>query len=1070
MNIAEWSLRKSLITWVMIVLFLVVGWSSYQQLSRLEDPEFTIKDAVIMTPYPGASAAEVEEEVTNVIEKAAQQMGQIKRVESRSSRGLSSVKVTMQDKYDKNSLPQVWDELRRKVNDAQRSLPPGAGPSLVNDDFGDVYGIFLAITGEGYSYKEIYEYAKILQRELLAAKDVKRVVLYGVQNEVIFIKMRREKMSQLGISPQDIYTKLKSKNLAANSGNLLLGEEFIPISPTGEFKSEQEFGDLLITSRSPKSNSLVYLRDVAEIQRAYQDPPANMLRFDGKPAIGLAISTVQGGNVMIMSDSLDQRLKELEALRPVGMELNIISHQAQSVAVSLTGFVKNLIAAVAIVVGVLLLFMGLRSGLILGVVLMVTIMGTFVFMQANHITLERISLGALIIALGMLVDCAIVVTDGMRMQMAQGKSGFDAAKDIVGQTALPMLGGTAVAIVAFAAIGTSQDSTGEYCRTLFSVILYSLTLSWLTAVTCTPLLCATFLKVTPPSTTDASDDPYAKGFYRLYSNFLSGCIRFRWVVVAVVIALFISALMGFGYVKNSFFPDSTRPQFYVDIWFPEGTDIRETERQFKVAEAALKKDEGVTHLTSMIGGNQVRFLLTYTPESNYYSFGQILVDVDDFTRIKTLAPQVQKQLETLFPSAIINVRLFVLGPSTGGKIQLRIYGPDDEQLRILAGKAETILLSNPDAKAIRNETREKIKVVRPQMAESQARRAGIDRPELSEALESAFQGTRVGIYRERDELIPVLARAPVSERGDLDSFDGIQIWSPAAQSMIPMGQVVSGFATEFEDAYVWRNDRRKMIRIHADPREGLPSALFGEVKGKIEQALNVDVAAVLGRDVAASAFNARTLRVQDNDLWPLKDMPGYYMAWGGEAEDSARANASLASSIPLFFGIMVLIVLVLFNSIKKTLVIWLTVPLAIIGVTVGLLVFHQPFGFMALLGLMSLSGMSIKASIVLVDEIGVQIAQGKTPYQAVMIAGVSRLIPVTMSSGTTMLGMIPLFGDAFFVSMAVTIVFGLGFATVLILIVVPVLYSIFFGIHKDKPNNSAGEKPGILHKQTGSVE
>ena len=1070
MNLAEWSIRKSLITWVMMVLFLVVGWSSYQQLSRLEDPEFTIKDAVITTPYPGASAAEVEEEVSNVIEQAAQQMGQIKRVESRSSRGLSWVKVSMQDKFDKNSLPQVWDELRRKVNDAQRRLPPGAGPSLVNDDFGDVYGIYYAITGEGYSYKEIYEYAKILQRELLVAKDVKRIVLYGVQNEAVYIKMRREKMAQLGISPQDIYAKLKSKNIATNSGNLLLGEEFIPISPTGEFRSEQEFGDLLITSPSAKSTSLVYLRDVAEIKRDYQDPPATLLRFDGKPAIGLAISTVQGGNVMVMSDSLDQRLKDLEAQRPVGMELNIISHQAQSVAVSLTGFVINLVMAVAIVVGVLLLFMGLRSGLILGVVLLITIMGTFIFMQANNITLERISLGALIIALGMLVDCAIVVTDGMRMQMAQGKSGFDAAKDIVGQTALPMLGGTAVAIVAFAAIGTSQDSTGEYCRTLFSVILYSLTLSWLTAVTCTPLLCATFLKVTPAGTTEVTDDPYSKGFYRLYSNFLSTCIRFRWVVVAVVVALFISALMGFSYVKNSFFPDSTRPQFYVDIWFPEGTDIRETERQFKVAEAALKKDEGVTHLTSMIGGNQVRFLLTYSPESNYYSFGQILVDVDDFTRIKTLAPQVQEQLETLFPSAIINVRLFVLGPSTGGKIQLRIIGPDDEQLRILAGKAETILLSNPQAKAIRNETREKIKVVRPQMAETQARRAGIDRPELSEALESAFQGTRVGVYRERDELIPVLARAPMSERDDLDSLDGIQIWSPAAQSMIPMGQVVSGFATEFEDAYVWRNDRRKMIRIHADPREGLPSALFGEVKAKIEQALNVDVAAVLGRDVAASAFNARTLRVQDNDLWPLKDMPGYYMAWGGEAEDSARANASLASSIPLFFGIMVLIVLVLFNSIKKTLVIWLTVPLAIIGVTVGLLVFHQPFGFMALLGLMSLSGMSIKASIVLVDEIGVQIAQGKTPYQAVMIAGVSRLIPVTMSSGTTMLGMIPLFTDAFFVSMAVTIVFGLGFATVLILIVVPVLYSIFFGVHKDKPKDPEGEKPGIMHKQSGSVE
>ena len=1070
MNLAEWSIRKSLVTWVMIVLFLVVGWSSFQQLSRLEDPEFTIKDAVITTPYPGASAVEVEQEVSNVIEQAAQQLGQVKRVESRSSRGLSWIRVTMLDKYDKNGLPQVWDELRRKVNDAQRRLPPGAGPSLVNDDFGDVFGIYYAITGEGYSYKEIYEYAKLLQRELLVAKDVKRIALYGVQNEAIYIKMRREKMAQLGISPQAIYSTLKAKNIATNAGSLNLGEEFIPISPTGEFRSEQEFGDLLISSPSPTSNSLVYLRDVAEIKRDYQEPPATLLRFDGKPAIGLAISTVQGGNVIVMSDSLDERLKMLEAQRPIGMELNIISHQAQSVTTSLTGFLMNLAEAVAIVVGVLLVFMGLRSGLILGVVLMVTIMGTFIFMQIYQVTLERISLGALIIALGMLVDCAIVVTDGMRMQMAQGKSGFNAAKDIVGQTALPMLGGTIVAITAFAAIGTSQDSTGEYCRTLFSVILFSLSLSWLTAVTCTPLLCATFLKVTPEATDGNNDDPYAKGFYRLYCNFLSGCIRFRWVVVAVTVAIFISAILGFGYIKNSFFPDSTRPQFYAELWFPEGTDIRETERQFKVAEAALKKHEGVTHLTSMIGGNQIRFLLTYSPESNYRSFGQILVDVDDFTRIKTLTPQVQKEFEELFPGAIVNMRLFVLGPSTGGKIQLRIFGPDAEQLRILAGKAETILLNDPNAMAVRNEWREKIKVVRPQMALTQARRAGIDRPELSQALESAFQGTRVGVYRERDELIPVLARAPTSERADLDSLDGIQIWSPASQSMIPMGQIVSGFTTEFEDPYVWRTDRRKMIRLHADPREGLPSELFSQVKAKIEQALDVDVAAVLGHDVAASAFNAQTLRVQDNDLWPIKDMPGYYMAWGGEAEDSARATASLASSIPMFFGIMVLIVLVLFNSIKKTLVIWLTVPLAIIGVTVGLLVFNQPFGFMALLGLMSLSGMAIKASIVLVDEIGIQIEQGKTPYQSVIIAGVSRLMPVAMSSGTTMLGMIPLFTDAFFISMAVTIVFGLGFATLLILIVVPVLYSIFFGVHEDDPKSSKGDKQGILHKQTGSVE
>lgn len=1051
MNLAEWSIQKSVITWVMIVLILVVGWASYESLSRLEDPEFTIKEAIISTPYPGGSAAEVEEEVTNVIEKAAQEMGQLDKVESHSYRDLSIVKVEMQDQYDKYSLPQVWDELRRKITDAQGKLPPKAVPSLVNDDFGDVYGIYLAITGEGYSYKELYEYAKYLQKELLKAIDVKRIVLYGEQKEAIYVEMRREKMAQLGISPHDIYNTLQAKNIVAGSGNLSLGQEFIPINPTGEYKSEQEFGDLLITSRGPKSQSLVYLSDVADIRRGYREPPATMLRFDGQPAIGLGISTVLGGNVIVMADSLEQRLKELESMRPVGMEIHTISHQAQSVMVALTGFIINLAEAVAIVVGVLLLFMGLRSGLILGVVLLVTIMGTFIVMHMFNITLERISLGALIIALGMLVDCAIVVTDGMRMRMAQGQNGYDAARDVVGQNALPMLGGTAVAIIAFAAIGTSQDSTGEYCRSLFSVILISLSLSWLTSVTCTPLLCKVFLKTGTPAA-DGGVDPYSVGFYGTYQRFLKFCLRFRWIVVGIVVALFVAAMLGFGFIKNSFFPDSTRPQFYVDLWFPEGTDIHETDRRVKQATQLIKKHEGVTHLTSQLGGGQVRFLLTYTPEHNYRSFGQILVDVDDYTRIATMAPQVQEELEALYPDAVVNIRLFILGPSTGGKIQLRIYGPDAGELRRMGDQAEAILSAEPTVKAVRSEWRDKVKMLRPQLAESQARRAGIDRPEVADALAMAFEGKQVGVYREKDELIPLMARAPSAESADLDSLAGMQIWSPAARTMIPMGQVVSDFPLEFEDAHVWRWDRRKMLRIHADPREGLPSEVFARVKAKVEQALGVDAAAVLGKpvDEPIEEFDASTLKVGDNDLWPLKDKPGYYMAWGGEAEDSSRANSRLASSIPVFFGLMVLTVLVLFNSIKQTLIIWLTVPLAIIGVTVGLLIFRQPFGFMALLGLMSLSGMIIKASIVLIDEINVQLAQGATPFQAVMRSGVSRLIPVTMSSGTTMLGMIPLFTDAFFIAMAVTIVFGLGFATLLVLIVVPVLYAIFYKVEIDE--------------------
>ncbi len=679
MNLAEWSISKSLITWVLIVLALVVGWNSYQSLSRLEDPEFTIKEAVISTPYPGASAAEVEEEVTNVIEKAVQEMGQLEKIESRSYRGMSTVKAKIKDQYDKNGLPQVWDELRRKVNDAQMKLPPKAGPSLVNDDFGDVYGIYLAITGEGYTYKEIYDYAKLLQRELLKAKDVKRISLYGDQKEVIYVEMRREKMAQLGVSPQDIYLSLGDKNLVAAAGNLHLGQEFIPINPTGEFKSEQEFGDLLITPRNPKSQSLIYLRDVADIKREYRDPPASRLRYDGQPAVAIGISTVQGGNVVAMGESLDQRFKELESLRPVGMELHKISHQADAVTASLSGFIINLIEAVVIVVAVLLVFMGLRSGLILGVVLLITIMGTFIFMQMLDITLERISLGALIIALGMLVDCAIVVADGMRMKMQRGQSGFEAASEVVAQNALPMLGGTVVAITAFAAIGTSDDSTGEYCRSLFTVILVSLSLSWLTAVTCTPLLCSIFLKQNMNAGEEGDTDPYASGFYAVYSKFLVRCIRHRWLVVGVVVGLFAMSVIGFGSIKNSFFPDSTRPQFYIDFWFPEGTDIHETERQIERAEAYLKEQEGVTHLTSLIGGGQLRFLLTYTPESPYPSYAQILVDVDDYRSIELLNKSVQRELEAMFPGGMVTTRLFVLGPSTRRQASIAYLWPRFER-------------------------------------------------------------------------------------------------------------------------------------------------------------------------------------------------------------------------------------------------------------------------------------------------------------------------------------------------------------------------------------------------------
>jgi multidrug efflux pump subunit AcrB len=1039
MNIAEWSIKRSTITWVLTFVFLVVGAMSFNGLSRLEDPAFTIKQIVVLTPYPGATPTEVMEEVTNVIGMAVQELGEVDWVESQSTRGFSMIKVNINSTLPKEAIPQVFDELRRKVNDYQSQLPPGAGPSIVNDDFGDTYGLYVAITGEGYTDMELYEYAKFLQRELLSVQDVKRIILYGNQPEVVYVEMRREKMSELGISQQDIYNALASKNLPSPSGYVTLGNEYIPVHPTGEFQSEKQFGDLLISSKGPNSQSLVFLKDVADIKRGYSEPAKAILRYDGKTAVGLAISTVAGGNVVEMGDALTVKFEELKSQMPLGIQINAIALQPEAVTAAINGFIISLGQAVAIVVVVLLIFMGLRSGLIIGFILLLTIMGTFLFMDMKGLILERISLGALVIALGMLVDNAIVVTDGIRMKMKQGVDALTAARDVVGQVGTPLLGATLIAIAAFASIGTSPDSTGEYCASLFWVILMSLLLSWFTATSTTPLLCKTFLKVEKPTDKDEGD-VYSGKLYILYKNFLSFCIRSRWLTVAVVIVLFAASLIGFGSVKQSFFPDSTRPQFYIDFYFPDGTHVDTTVKQLQKAEEWLLEQKDFEHVATEIGGGQPRFLLTYTPQTAGSNIGRIIVDVSDYTKLSEFTYMTQQAMEPMFPSAVVNTRLFVNGPNEGGRVQARITGPDTEVLRQLGKKVKSIMLDDVASRGVRNEWGNPVKVVRPQMAEAQARRAGITRPMLTQALESAVEGTTVGVYREKDELLPIIARAPEQERTDMANLESVQIWSPAAQQMVPAGQVVSSFKTEFEPSQIW------MLRIHADADKGLPSELLARVKPKIEQALNVDVEQVLGRTVSPEKWDVNTIKITYKGKTPLKDMPGYYLSWGGEAEDSARAQMYLIPSVKIFFGIMVLMVIFLFNSMKKTMIIWLTVPLSIIGVTAGLLLLKQPFGFMSLLGLMSLAGMLIKNAIVLIDQIDIELAGGKQGFQAIVDSGVSRLIPVSMAALTTVLGLVPLLKDAFFVSMAVTIMFGLTFATVLTLIFVPVLYAIFYKI------------------------
>jgi multidrug efflux pump subunit AcrB len=587
----------------------------------------------------------------------------------------------------------------------------------------------------------------------------------------------------------------------------------------------------------------------------------------------------------------------------------------------------------------------------------------------------------------------------------------EAASEVVAQTALPLAGATAVAIMAFGAIGLSEDSTGEFCRSLFKVVLISLSLSWVTAVTITPLLGVLFLKPPAKQAEGEPKDPYGGRFYAGYRGLLAACVRYRVVTLGLVLAMFAAALVGFGRVDRSFFPDSTRPQFMVDFWLPQGTRIDETVAQAAGAETWLMGLPGVRHVTTLAGGGGMRFLLTYTPEKQNSAYAQFLVDVEDYRTVPALIDEVERELPLRVPGAEVYGKAFLLGPGSGGKIQARFSGPDHTVLRQLAEQASAILAADPGAKAVRTDWRQRVKVIRPLLAEEEANAAGITRTDVATAVRSGFQGQTIGVYRERDELLPIVQRAPASERGDVESIENLQIWSRGAARMIPLRQIVSGFDTAFEDDIVMRLNRKPTLTVNADPRSGPASELLERVRPAIEA---------------------------------IALPPDYELAWWGEYRDSARAQAGIAASVPFFFGGMVLIVIALFNALRQPLVIWMAVPLALIGVSAGLLLTDQPFGFMALLGFMSLSGMLIKNAIVLIDEIEVQRREGHSDYDAILISGVSRLRPVAMAALTTALGMIPLLFDAFFVAMAVTIVFGLMIATVLTMIVVPVLYALLF--------------------------
>ncbi len=1004
----DYFLDRKSISWMVTLLLGVGGMFAFLGLGQLEFPEFTLRSALVTTQYPGATPLEVEEEVTLPLEKAIQQMPGIDDITSVNSDGLSQITVQLKKTVREGELDQYWDILRRKINDAQPGLPPGVNTSIVNDDFGDVFGLLLTLRGDGYSLKDLGDHADLIQRELRLLEGVAKVSIGGRVDEQMIVSLDRDRMRALGISPEYLASLLNAQNTVGNAGHLRSEGLSLSVQPTGQLDSVQALEQLAVGSAD---SGIIRLSDLAEVRRVTNDSPALLYHSDGLPALTIGVSFAEGTNVVDVGESLNEALKRLEKQQPIGMTLNTVYNQPEVVEEAVSAFLMNLAQAVGIVIIVLLLFMGLRSGLLMGLILLITIMGTFVLMAIHGIQLQKISLGALIIALGMLVDNAIVVTEGMMIGLSKGKSKRQAAKEVVSQNRYPLLGATVIAITAFAPIGLSPDTTGEFIGSLFWVLCYSLFLSWLTALTLTPFFFDMFYPDKLESVGQSSDnDPYKGIVFVVFRRLLTYAIHYRFVTLTLAIALLAGVLSFSGQVKNAFFPNATTPLFFVDLWLPEGADILQTEETVKRLESRVNDMDQVVQVTSVTGGGAQRFTLTYSPEQRYASFGQLIVETRDKASREARMEEVIEQLRTDFPNVHYKVQALQVGPSAKASLEARIFGEDPEELRKIGVRVQAIFENEPLADSVRLSWGNREAVIVPEFLEEQARRLGVSRESLHQALLLNNQGQQVGVYREGSDLIPIIMRSREEQRFDIENLTSINVWSEEQGRYVSAGNVINAINTELRDPLIKRRNRERMLAVYAEP---MP--LSGETAASVLERIRPQVDAL--------------------------ELPhGYSIEWGGEYETSSEAQTSLFSSLPLGLLGMFIISMLLFGSFRQALSIWMIVPLMMIGIIGGLVLLGAPFTFMALLGTLSLIGMVLKNAIVLVEEINIQLEQQDDAFTAVVEAAVSRVRPVLMAAITTMLGMIPLFSDAFFASMAVVIVFGLGVATILTLVVLPVVY------------------------------
>lgn len=1009
MSLPEYSLKNRKVVWFFLFILLAGGALGFVTLGKKEDSVFVIKSASLVCSYPGATPLEVEQLVTEPIEREVQSMRLVHKITSESYYGLSKILVELDPATRASEIPQLWDELRRKVLNIQPRLPAGASPVTVADDFGDVYGIYYGLSVDGgFTWAELRDWAQRIKTALVTVDGVQKVSLFGEQTPVVNVYVNLAALANFAIRPETIVATIGQQNTIVNSGEKQAGALQIQILEAGTYKGLDDISNQMLTAASGKQYRL---GDIARVERGYADPPQTLMRVDGRRAVGIGISTEAQVDVVKTGEKIIRVLDGLTRQMPVGMDLTVLYPENRIAQQANATFVLNLAESVAIVILIIMLVMGFRAGVLIGSSLLFSIGGTLLLMQFLGEGLNRTSLAGFIIAMGMLVDNAIVVTDNAQQAMLRGVARRRAVVDGANAPRWSLLGATLIAIFSFLPLYLAPSSVAEIVKPLFVVLALSLLLSWVLALTQTPLFGDFMLRVNP-----AAHDPYDTKFYRAFDRLLAALLRWRWGVVAGVVALFAAALAVMGLMPQNFFPSLDKPYFRADVLLPEGYNIRDTERNLRTMEEWLHAQPEVKTVSVTMGSTPPRYYLASSSVSLRPNFGNILVELHDKEQTEAVEARFNAYVRAMCPDVWLRSSLFKLSPVPDAAIEFGFIGDDIDTLRRLTQAAEEIMWRTAGTVNIRNSWGNRVPTWLPLYSQMKGQRIGVTRSQMAQGITIATQGYRLGEYREGDQFMPILLKDENIDTYNLTNLQALPIFTPAGK-VYSIEQATDGFRFEYRVGVVKRYNRQRVMKAQCDP----------------------------GRGVNTMRLYAA---LRDSVLRGVVLPEGYSMKVFGEQESQQESNSALARYMPLTMVLIFIVLLLLFRNYREPVVILLMIPLIFIGVVLGLAVTGKVFNFFSLLGLLGLVGMNIKNAVVLVEQIGVLRSEGKGAYEALTAATRSRIVPVAMASGTTILGMLPLLFDSMFGAMAATIMGGLLVATLLTVCVLPVVYAIFYNIRK----------------------